>query len=98
VPGTRSQGGRRVGTRALVGEVANSRGGGGQQPAWVLGLVGWEDKVVWWFETRITHNNFGYRGLEPELRFGLFEFGFFGYGFKFFWFGLWVSGNLPTHT
>ena len=37
-------------------------------------------------KTRITHNNFEYRGLKPELAFG------------FFGFGLRVSSNLPTHN
>ena len=50
-----------------------------------------------WPNTRITRNNFGYRGLEPELRFGFFEFGFFGFGLGFFGFGFRVSGILPTH-
>ena len=29
-------------------------------------------------KTRITHNNFGYRNLLPDLVFGFFEFGFSG--------------------
>jgi len=44
------------------------------------------EKGNWGADTRITHNNFGYHGLEPELE------------FRFFGFGLQVSGNLPTHT
>ena len=41
-------------------------------------------------ETRITRNNFGYRGLKPELAFGFFGFGSFGFGLEFFGFGLRV--------
>jgi len=36
--------------------------------------------------------------LKPELAFGFFEFGSFGFGLGFFGFGLRVSGNLPTHS
>ena len=67
------------------------------------GFVGWAAlKRTWaelfrvvrvpWSDTRITRNNFGYRGLEPEL---VFEF--FGFGLGFFGYGFWVSGILPTH-
>jgi len=50
-------------------------------------LVGAAIQVVRvpWVETRITHNNFGYRGLKPEL-----VLGFFGFGVR-------VSGILPSH-
>jgi len=51
-----------------------------------------------WVETRITHNNFGYRELKPELVFGFFGLGFFGFGLGFFGFGVRVSGILPSHT
>ena len=52
-------------------------------------------RVIWvpWPNTRTTRNNFGYRGLEPEL-----GFGFFGFGLGFFGFGLRVSGNMPSLT
>ena len=66
-------------------------------------LVGWAEQkhLGWtavrvfrvvrvpWPDTRITRNNFGYRGLEPELGFGFFRLGCFGFGFR-------VSGILPT--
>ena len=48
-------------------------------------------------KTRITHNNFGYRNLLPDLVFGFFEFGFFGFGFGFFGYGFRVSGNMPSY-
>ena len=82
-------------------------------PWWAGGLLGWaackneQTYFSWavfrvvrvpWPNTRITRNNFGYRGLEPELRFGFFEFGFFEFGLGFFGFGFRVSGILPTHT
>ena len=51
-----------------------------------------------WVETRITHNNFGYRELKPELVFGFFGLGFFGFGLGFFGLGFRVSGFLPSHT
>jgi len=50
------------------------------------------------FETRITHNNFGYSKLEPELMFGFFGLGFFGFGLGFLGFGFRVSCILPSHT
>ena len=70
-------------------------------------LVGWAEQkhLGWtavrvfrvvqvpWPDTRITRNNFGYSGLEPEL-----GFGFFGFGLGFFGFGFRVSGILPTLT
>ena len=74
------------------------------------GLVGWAAmnktylswaifRVVWvpWSDTRITRNNFGYRGLEPELGFGFFGLGFFGFRLGFFGYGFGVSSILPTH-
>ena len=75
------------------------------------GLVGWTElnyldsavirvfRVVRipWVKTRITHNNFGYRELKPELAFGFFGFGFFGFGLGFFGFGIRVSGIMPSH-
>ena len=51
-----------------------------------------------WTSTRITHTNFGYRGLKPGLGFGFFGLGFFGFGFGFFGFGFRVSGFLPSHS
>ena len=36
-----------------------------------------------WLETQITRNNFEYRGLKPEIVFGFFGLGFFGFGFGF---------------
>ena len=71
-------------------------------------LVGWAEQkhLGWtavrvvrvpWPDTRITRNNFGYRGLKPELAFGFFGLGFLGFELEFFRFGLRVSGNLPTH-
>ena len=50
-----------------------------------------------WPNTRTTRNNFGYRGLEPEIRFGFFGFGLFGFGLGFFGLGFRVSAILPTH-
>ena len=63
-------------------------------------LVGWAERkhLGWtvvqvfrvvrvpWPDTRITRNNFGYRGLELELGFWFFGFGlgFFGFGFRVF--------------
>jgi len=43
-----------------------------------------------WSDTRITCNNFGYCGLEPELVFGFFGLGFFGFGLGFFRYGFRV--------
>ena len=51
-----------------------------------------------WPNTRITRNNFGYRGLKPGLGFGFFGLGFFGFGLGFFGLGFRVSGILPSHT
>ena len=45
-----------------------------------------------WPDTRITCNNFGYRRLEPELRFRFFGLGFFRFGLGFFRFGFRVRG------
>ena len=65
-----------------------------------LGLLFGFFRIFWvsWPDIRITHNNFGYRGLEPEFEFGFFGLGYFGFGLGFFGFGLRVSGNLPTPT
>ena len=49
-----------------------------------MGWVVFRVVRVPWPNTRTTRNNFGYRGLEPEL------------GFGFFGFGLRVSGILPS--
>ena len=43
-----------------------------------------------WPNTRTTRNNFGYRGLEPEIGFGFFGFGLFGFGLGFFGLGFRV--------
>ena len=51
-----------------------------------------------WPNTRTIRNNFGYRGLEPELGFGFFGFGLFGFGIGFFEFGPRVSGILPSYN
>ena len=69
--------------RGLVGWAGNMSMSGLK----LMVFLGWAPvRVVRvpWADTRITRNNFGYRGLEPELRFGFFELGlgFFGFGFR----------------
>ena len=57
------------------------------------------NKYIWvvrvfrvsWPNTRITHTNFGYRALEPELGFGFFRLGFFIFGLR-------VSSFFPGHN
>ena len=43
-------------------------------------------------DTRIIRDDFGYSDLQPEVMFGFFGLGFFGFGF-----GVQISGNMPTY-